>query len=530
MLSHFLRPEISDGGQCASTASRIGAQTRRLSWPMSAVHPKQEETQVTMNTTELKELTAIESGAGSGKNKVTTNTAELKAALQGIVGAQFVSDDAFTLMAYSRDYSAMPPQTPHFVVLPGNAQEVSQILSLANSTGTSIVVRGGGTTAALATSNGGIILDLNRMDKILKIDEDTMYLTAEGGCSIYSITKEIDKRGFLLAGRPMFGPVPTIGAWVNTVGIGGNCGRYGYFSENVTGIEVVLANGDIVRTGVNGLTNCDPFCRYTHTSDLTGLFVGSRGSLGVVTEVSTRIFPKPEVVNFITLGFTDWDPLIKSAYRIFREDIPATIDINDDGLGEIIDMKLPLPLLLSITVEGSPAEVERKIAAVRKIGADIGGVDMGADIGALIYYGGALTAYIYKKQGFGHMVYADAYWHTLDAFPQLYKSFKDICAKHGLSNNCIFGWLMKGISCIFPIVAYKEPEQWDAMRKAWKEICDEWFAVKNVGPGMSVPSPTAYNLDPLRPTHRQLLTTLKQTLDPNNIMNPKVIPSAGRSL
>jgi FAD/FMN-containing dehydrogenase len=354
-----------------------------------------------------------------------------------------------------------------------------------------------------------------------------MYLTAEGGCSIYSITKELDKRGFILAGRPMFGPVPTIGAWVNTVGIGGNCSRYGYFSENVTGIEVVLPTAQIVRTGVNGLNNCDPFCRYTHTSDLTGLFVGSRGALGVVTEVSTRIFPKPETVNFITLGFTKWDPLIKAAYKILRADIPATIDINDDGLGEIVGMNIPLPLLISITVEGAPAEVQRKIEVVRKIAVETGGVDMGSGIGSLIYYGGAMTAYIYKKQGFGHLVYADAYWHTLDTFPAVYKSFKEICAKYGLTNNCIFGWMMKGIACTFPIVAYKEPEQWEDMRKAWKEICDAWFAVKNVAPGMSVPSPTEYNLDPLRPTHRELLTTIKQTLDPNNIMNSKVYPTAG---
>ncbi len=457
------------------------------------------------------------------------NMNELVPLLKEIVGPEYVSDDEFTLIAYSRDYSAMPPKKPNVVVLPKDTQEVSQIVRLANRTKTPITVRGGATTAALAISNEGIIVDLNRMDKILKIDENTMYLTAQGGCPIYSITKELDKRGWILAGRPMFGPVPTIGAWVNTVGIGGNCSRYGYFSENVTGIEVVLPTGEIVRTGVNGLQNCEPYCRYTHTSDLTGLFIGSRGTLGIVTEVSTRIFPASEAIGFITLGFTEWDPLIKSAYKIFKEDIPTTIDINDSDLGKIIGLPIPLPLLLTITIDGSKAEVDRKLELVAKIGGETGGVNMGPNIGALIHYGGAMAAYIYKRNGDGHLVYADAYFHTLDTFPAIYQPFKDICAKYGLTDNCLFGWFMKGIACTFPIVCYKEPEQWEAMRTAWKEICDQWFSVKNVAPGMSVPSPTDYNLDPLRPTHYWLLRTIKQTLDPNNILNPKVIPYAGRN-
>lgn len=460
------------------------------------------------------------------------NIKELKPLLEEIVGAQYVSDDPISLVVYSRDYSSLPAQKANIVVLPGCTEEVSEIMRLANRTDTPVTVRGGATTAALCTAKEGIILDLNRMNKILKIDEDAcLYLTAQGGTSIYQITKELDKRGFILAGRPMFGPVASIGAWVNTVGIGGNCARYGYFSENVTGIEVVLPSGEIVRTGVNGLQNCDPYCRYTHTSDLTGIFVGSRGSMGVVTEVSTRIFPKPESVGFITLGYNhdNFDGLLKATNLIFRADIPDTIDINDDGVGKIIGIDIPIPHLITMTVSGHPDEVARKIKVCQQIGAETGGLDLGPDMGALIYYGGALTAYIYKKDGFGHLVFADSYWHSLDAYPLLYKTFKETLAKHGLHENCIFGWFMKGVGCSFPIVAYKEPDQREAMNRAWTEICDQWFSVPNSAPGMSVTSTTRYNLDPLKPTHYWLLRTIKDAVDPKNIMNSKVIPYAGRN-
>ncbi len=456
------------------------------------------------------------------------NVNEIKQLLEEIVGKEYVSTDPIDLLVYSRDYSSLPPQKANIIVLPSCTQEVSEIMRLAYKTDTPVTVRGGATTAALSTAKEGIILDMNRMNKILEIDTDSaLYLTAEAGCPIYTITQELDKRNFILAGRPMFGPVASIGAWVNTVGIGGNCSRYGYFSENVTGLEVVLPTGEIVRTGVNALQNCDPYCRYTHTSDLTGIFVGSRGSMGVITEVSTRIFPKPKNEGFITLGYEDLNELIRATNLIFKEDIPDTIDINDNGLGGFVDMELPRTHMITMTVSGCEAEVDRKIKVCQEIGAQTGGLDMGGDIGQLIFYGSALTAYLYKKEGYGHLVFADSYWHKLEAYPKLYEYFKTTLAEHGLTMNCIFGWFLKGIGCTFPIVGYKEPDQRDAMNQAWTEICDKWFSIDNSAPGMSVTSVTKYNLDPLTPGYYTLLRKIKDTIDPKNIMNSKVYPYAG---
>ena len=450
-----------------------------------------------------------------------------------IVGDKYVSDDMKDLTVYSRDYSSMPPQVANIVVAPASTEEVAAVMRIANRNGINVTVRGGATTAHLCTAKEGIIFDLNRMHKIIRIDADNcLYLTAQGGTPIYTITQELDKMGFELAGRPMFGPVASIGAWVNTVGIGSNCAQYGYFSESVTGVEAVLPTGEVVRTGVNSLVNCDPIARYTHACDLTGIFVGARGCMGVITEVSCRIFPKPKFEDFITLGYTDEniDNMIRACNMLFREDVPKNIDINDDGVGAMVGLELPVPHLISMTITGnSEEEVQRKIEVSRRIARETGGLDMGPMMGQLVTYGGALNAYIYKQYGAGHLVFIDSYWHSLEAYPGLYHNFKDSLNSRGLTKNGIFGWFMKGVGCSFPIVAYREPDETDKMNEAWKEISDNWFAIWNSAPGMSVPSATAYNLDPLKPGYYQLLRRVKDAVDPKNIMNSKIIPFAGRN-
>lgn len=316
----------------------------------------------------------------------------IKKQIAKIVGERYVSTDLKDLTVYSRDYSSMPPQVANIIVAPSCTEEVAQIMRIANRNGINVTVRGGATTAHLCTAKEGIILDLNRMNKILKIDTDNcLYLTAQGGTPIYTITQEINKLGFELAGRPMFGPVASIGAWVNTVGIGSNCAKYGYFSESVTGVEAVLPTGEIVRTGVNSLINCDPIARYTHASDLTGIFVGARGSMGVITEVSCRIFPKEKYEGFITLGYSEEniDNLVRACNMLFREEVPKNIDINDDGVAAMVGLELPVPHLISMTISGNTQEeVDRKIEVTREIGRQTGGLDLGPVLGQLLTWGG----------------------------------------------------------------------------------------------------------------------------------------------
>ncbi|GAJ14746.1 unnamed protein product, partial [marine sediment metagenome] len=135
--------------------------------------------------------------------------------LEDIVGSGNVTDKDFDLIGYSRTMTSYPPRSPDIVVLPETAEQVSEIMRLANRTRTPVTVRGGGTAGGTCIARGGgIIIDLSKMNKILEINEEMMTITVQGGCSVYKAFKELDKIGWELPLRPEFGPGPTMGAWI----------------------------------------------------------------------------------------------------------------------------------------------------------------------------------------------------------------------------------------------------------------------------------------------------------------------------
>lgn len=453
---------------------------------------------------------------------------DIKPIIEDIVGPENVSDEDFTCITYSRDITPAPPRKPSIVVLPTNTEEVSKILRIANRTRTPVTTRAGATAGGIClASEGGIVLDLSKMDKILKINEEEMYITVQGGCPVYLAIKELGKRGWRIPLRPMFGPRPTIGSWINTIGCGQGMTRFGYWSENVTGVEAVLPTGEIVRTGVAGFSNCEPFSRYAQGSDLTGLFVGARGAFGVITEISSRIYPKPEAIDFITFSFKDWEPLIKATHKILRAEIAWSIDLVGSGVATLAGVpEIPFPdmPLLVLMIEGSSKEVENRIEVARKIGLEEGGTDVGADIGRFLFEKAFVLGFGHKMPIFGHFGCIDAYAHSISATPELYRIFMDTTAKYKVGGSW-YSWIFRGMIISFPGTQYKEPEQWEDMLRAWNEIADKWFRLKNVTPGIIVPNPDFTQL--FRPTYYWLLRTIKQALDPNNILNPHIIPHSG---
>jgi len=125
--------------------------------------------------------------------------------LEAIVGAENVTDEEFELIAYSRDWSYDGPLKPDIIVTPGSTEEVSAIMKLANKTQTPVCARGGGTTTTgmALPREGGIVLDLNRMDRIEEIDEDAMAVTMQAGITVYRMIKFIEKRGWKIPLKPM---------------------------------------------------------------------------------------------------------------------------------------------------------------------------------------------------------------------------------------------------------------------------------------------------------------------------------------
>lgn len=451
--------------------------------------------------------------------------ADLQKALADIVGNGNVSGADFELVAYSRDMGPYPAKRADVIVLPGKTEEVSEIMRYETQTCTPVFIRGGGTgTGGMAVArSGGILLDLCRMDKILEINEDNATITTQAGCGAYKAIKALRKKGYRLALWPESGSSLPMGGWTSCSASGINQYSQGYLWDSLVGLEVVLPTGEIVRTGLNAWSNCGPIGRYGATGDIQGLFEGSLGAFGVITELTYTIYPDHEALEHVDLGFEDWEPLIK-ALKLFRKTSVITdVSFLDSAVGKLVggNIQIDYPLILSIGCAGTQEEAERGAAIVREIGAKVGAKDAGAPLGDILYHNAALLNSPSFKT-LGGLDDTASVGHTFDVFPEIYRVFREIVDRYQISYYW-YAWVLKTCVVSFPAFAYKEPEQMEDMRKAREEISLKWREIKDVPPTTYFgPSPdfTPY----LRPTYYELLRKIKRALDPNNILQPGLLP------
>jgi glycolate oxidase len=209
-----------------------------------------------------------------------------------ITGQEFVSAEPEERYIYSMDPGTMPPVLPDAVVMPGSVQEVEQIMRLANSHKVPVVPMGGGLVLSGLTRalNGGIILDMKRMNRILRVNPVSRYAVVEGGASQGMLQAYLKKNHpELKHSMPDAPPIATLAGNVCIHGSGHLSVLGGFHSDMLTGMEVVLPTGDIVRTGSCSVSR-DWFAR-APLPDLSGLFLGWSGTTGVVTKLGIRLFP-----------------------------------------------------------------------------------------------------------------------------------------------------------------------------------------------------------------------------------------------
>ena len=225
-------------------------------------------------------------------------------ALCDIVGIDFVSNEAEEIYIYSRDLGAMEPRRVDFVVMPKTVLEVQKIVKLANEKKIPIVPMGGGvTTSGLAMPvRGGIVIDLKRMNQIIEVNEKSRYVVLEPGVTEGQLKSYLKKNHPLLRhSMPDAPPIASVTANALVHGSGHLSQRYGFHSEMINGMEVVLPTGEIVKVGSCSVS---PFWfSRAPLPDLAGLFVGWYGTTGIVTKLSLRLYPqekKKDLLAFMT--------------------------------------------------------------------------------------------------------------------------------------------------------------------------------------------------------------------------------------
>jgi FAD/FMN-containing dehydrogenase len=243
--------------------------------------------------------------------------------LRSVVGVEHVTIDSLECEYYSQDvYSARHPAAA--VVAPGNKDELAAVIRETIQAGTAVVARGGGmsyTSGYLPAEENSILVDMSRMNQMLEVNQEDMYITVEGGATWAQVSEALSGTGLR---PPYWGPLSglyaTVGGSLSQNSIFFGSGRYGSAADSVIGLEVALADGSILNTGSASQANASPFFRH-YGPDLTGLFTGDCGALGFKAAATLRLIPEMEARAFGSFAFENYEDTVAAMSEIARHDI-----------------------------------------------------------------------------------------------------------------------------------------------------------------------------------------------------------------
>jgi len=290
-------------------------------------------------------------------NQLYKMDANIKQALIDIVGQENFSDLLIDLVSYSYDASDHKHR-PEAGVWPTSSEEVSRILILANEHRFPVTPRGAGTglAGAAVPASGGLVLDMCRMNKILDIRIADRLTVLQPGVVYADLEKALAPHGFFFPPDPASSTVCTLGGNVATNAGGIRGAKYGVTRDYVMGLEVVLPDGRIMRIGSRCMKSASGY-------DLTRLFVGSEGTLGVITEITLKINPKPTAFKTVLASFASLKDAGQAVTDIMHSGIvPSVLEVLDENsikvLREHANMNLPEVMAIILVETDGYTEAE----------------------------------------------------------------------------------------------------------------------------------------------------------------------------
>ena len=293
------------------------------------------------------------------------------AALRELLGDR-LSTGASVRELHARDEAYTAPALPDAVAFPDNAEEVAAIARICAGTGCPIVPYGIGTSLEghVVPLQGGVSVDFSRMNRILEIDERNLLATVEPGVTRTQLNEALRATGLMFTVDP--GADATIGGMTATRASGTNAVRYGTMRENVMALEVVLPDGQVIRTGTKARKSSAGY-------DLTHLFVGSEGTLGLITRITVRLFGQPEAIMAATCAFESVDGAVDAVMDAMQVGLPmARIEFLDEVQMQGMniynpDMSLPERPHLFLEFHGSESGVAEQVEIFTAIAEAHGG-------------------------------------------------------------------------------------------------------------------------------------------------------------
>jgi glycolate oxidase len=450
--------------------------------------------------------------------------------LEGIVGKKYVLTAPEDLVAFSYD-GTFAERRPEVVVSPSTTEQISQVMKLAWREEIPVAPRGmaSGLAAASIPLNGGIALNVCRMNRILEIDELNFTATVEAGVITQDLADAVVQKGLFYPPDPSSIKQSTLGGNAACNAGGPRCLKYGVTSDYVRGLTVVLADGRVVKTGGKAIKNVTGY-------NLTQLFVGSEGTLGVITELTLKLIPLPKFARTAKVVF----PLLADASRCVNNILtagitPATIELMDETtistIEEAMHLNLPLDVeaILIIECDGMDEEtVNKEIETIAGICRAAGARDVEvarneAERTALWLARRAISPSLARRSPnkLGEDISVPR-----GAIPEAVAAIKEISRQRDIP-IAIFGHA--GDGNLHPNILFdrRDPAQVRRMKGAAADI----FGVAvRLGGTLSGEHGVgslkrAFLEQDIGPVSIDVMTAIKKALDPKNILNPgKVIP------
>jgi glycolate oxidase len=460
-------------------------------------------------------------------------THEFLSSLEGIVGAAHVRRDAASREAYGVD-ALRKGQPADVVVLPGSTSEVASLLQLCDQARVPVVPRGGGTgyTGGAVPVRGGLVLSLERLDRILEIDEPNLLAVVEPNVITGDLQDAVERVGLFYPPDPASLHTSTIGGNVAECAGGPRAFKYGVTKRYVLGLEAVLPTGEVITTGGKSVKNVVGY-------DVTQLLAGSEGTLAVITKVILRLVPKPPNQADVRATFPTIERAIDAVTRLLRARVvPAALELIDgDSLAAIAahlgtTMLAPpgTSAMLLIQVDGLASAVDEGLELVAAACRDAGATEVrtardAAEREELWRHRRELSSSLRSLAPLkiNHDVVVPK-----GRIPELFDLVSRLRTEHALPIPC-FGHVGDGNIHVNILVDPADPNAMAHAERAERALFEGVVALEgSISGEHGIGFAKAKYLDlELAPPEIALMKRLKQAFDPHGILNPgKIFPGA----
>lgn len=430
---------------------------------------------------------------------------------------------------HGRDESPYPPMLPDGVVFVLSTEDVAWVAQHCNRHKVPLIPYGVGSSLEghLLAIQGGISLDLSGMNKLVAVHAEDFTATVQAGVTRKQLNEEIRNTGLFFPIDP--GADASLGGMAATRASGTNAVRYGTMRENVMSLKVVTPDGRIIETANRARKSAAGY-------DLTHIFVGSEGTLGIITEVTVRLFPQPEAISAAICNFTTLDAAVQSVIEIIQMGVPvARVEFMDTWAVKATNAYSKLSLkespLLLFEFHGSPAGVKEQAEIVQGITHDNGGMDF---------------EWAEQPEDRSRLWTArhNAYFAGLQLRPGCRSSTTDVCVPISRLAECvsetateldqasfpytIVGHVGDGNFHVLMLLDPDNPQEWQESERLNHRLVERAIAMEGTCTGEH--GVGLHKMEFMLAEHGRdaldLMRSLKNAFDPNNIMNPgKIIPA-----